>query len=166
MDAHAVDLPPSKQTMVMCSIVAAVKMDIPANLMIAVAENEGGKPGQWVKNTNGTFDVGPMQFNTTYLKDLAKYGITAEHVAAEGCYSFDLAAWRIAKHIRDDKGDIWTRAANYHSRTPQYNAIYRANLMRRATKWADWLAMRFQTHEYLAGHTAMASTASKTGASQ
>jgi hypothetical protein len=37
-------------------------------------------------------------------------------------------------HIRNDKGDLWTKAANYHSRTPQYNAVYRADLMRKASK--------------------------------
>jgi hypothetical protein len=66
-------------------------------------------------------------------------------VAAAGCYAFDLAAWRLRMHIRNDKGDLWTKAANYHSRTPQYNAVYRADLMRRASKWADWLDARFVT---------------------
>ena len=158
MDVQAIDLPVSQRTMVMCSIVAAVKMDIPANLMIALAETEGGKPGQWVKNTNGSFDVGPMQFNTTYLIDLAKYGIKADDVAASGCYAYDLAAWRVATHIRRDEGDIWTRAANYHSRTLKYNAIYREKLMSRSTKWADWLSMRYRTHEYAGGATSTAWT--------
>lgn len=142
-----IDLPPQLQERVICSISAAVKYEVPANIVLAVAEKEGGKPGQWVKNTNGTHDVGPMQFNTLYLGDLAKYGITANDVAAAGCYSFDLAAWRLRQHIRKDQGDLWTRAANYHSRTPQYNAVYRADLMRRAVKWADWLDARFVTRD-------------------
>ena len=129
----------------MCSISAAVKYEVPANIVLAVAEKEGGKPGQWVRNSNGTHDVGPMQFNTAYLRDLARYGITADDVAAAGCYSFDLAAWRLRMHIRNDKGDLWTKAANYHSRTPRYNTVYRADLIRKATKWADWLEARFVT---------------------
>lgn len=59
-----IDLPPQLQERVICSISAAVKYEVPANIVLAVAEKEGGKPGQWVKNTNGTHDVGPMQFNT------------------------------------------------------------------------------------------------------
>jgi hypothetical protein len=129
----------------MCSISAAVKYEIPANIVLAVAEKEAGKPGQWVRNTNGTHDVGSMQFNTTYLRDLARYGITTNDVAAAGCYSFDLAAWRLRMHIRNDKGDLWTKAANYHSRTPRYNAVYRSDLIRKASKWADWLEARFVT---------------------
>jgi hypothetical protein len=64
-----------------------------------------------------------------YLQDLSKYGITPDHVANSGCYAYDLAAWRVRLHIKNDKGDIWTKAANYHSRTPKYNAKYRADLI-------------------------------------
>ncbi|EDV1310799.1 muramidase [Escherichia coli] len=139
------DMPPLEQERVVCSISAAMKYEVPANIVLAVAEKEGGRPGQRVRNSNGTHDVGPMQFNTAYLRDLEKYGITADDVAASGCYSFDLAAWRLRGHILHDSGDIWTRAANYHSRTPKYNAIYRADLMQKAVKWADWLDEHFST---------------------
>ena len=142
------DLPPQIQERVVCSITAAMKYEVPANIVLAVAEKEAGKPGQRVRNSsNGTYDVGPMQFNTAYLKDLARYGITADDVATAGCYSFDLAAWRLRMHIRNDNGDIWTKAANYHSRTPRYNAIYREDLKRRANKWADWLEASFITRD-------------------
>ncbi|HCM7206540.1 TPA: transglycosylase SLT domain-containing protein [Salmonella enterica subsp. enterica serovar Typhimurium str. D23580] len=141
------DLPPQMQERVVCSITAAVKYEVPANIVLAVAEQEAGKPGQWVENTNGTQDVGPMQFNTAYLAELRKYGITAQDVARGGCYSYDLAAWRLRGHLRNDQGDIWTRAANYHSRTPQYNAIYRASLIKRAGKWENWLVARFPTFD-------------------
>lgn len=139
------DLPPQDQERVVCSITAAVKYEVPANIVLAVAEKEGGKPGQWVKNTNGTYDVGPMQFNTSYLQHLKSYGITAADVDQAGCYSYELAAWRLRSHILNDTGDLWTRVANYHSRTPSYNARYRKGVMRKAAKWADWLAARFPT---------------------
>lgn len=141
------DLPPQMQERVVCSISAAVKYEVPANIVLAVAEKEGGKPGQWVRNTNGTDDVGALQFNTGYLRELGRYGITAQHVAAAGCYPYDLAAWRLRMHIKNDSGDIWTRAANYHSRASRFNSIYRVDLIRRALKWADWLEARFPTHD-------------------
>jgi len=77
---------------------------------------------------------------------LRGYSSSANDVEAAGCYSFDLAAWRLRQHIKHDKGDLWTRAANYHSKTPYYNAIYRADLMAKAVKWADWLDARFVTY--------------------
>jgi hypothetical protein len=143
----ALDLPQQLPERVLCSIAAAAKYDVPVNIMLAVSDKEGGRAGQWKRNANGTDDVGPMQFNTAYLRDLARYGITPNDVAATGCYSFDLAAWRLRMHIKNDAGDIWTRAANYHSRSPHYNAIYRSDLMRRAANWADWLQSRFATYE-------------------
>lgn len=153
------DLPPPQyQQQIVCAIEAAVKYEIPANLMLAVVEKEGGKPGQWVLNSNGTHDVGSMQFNTAYLRDLARHGITANDVAADGCYPFDLAAWRLRGHIKNDKGDLWTRAANYHSRTPEHNAKYRLDLRAKAAKWADWLAARFVTVDITKPAAAPAST--------
>lgn len=144
-----VDFPPLLQERIVCSILAAVKYEVPANIMLAIAEKEAGKAGQWVMNRNGTHDVGLMQFNTSYLRDLARYGITASDVAAAGCYSFELAAWRLRQHIRNDSGDLWTKAANYHSRTSQYNQPYRTDLMARAIKWANWLDARYETYDVM-----------------
>ena len=69
------DLPPDLPERIACWIQAAVRYEVLANILLAIAEKEGGKPGQWVRNANNTYDVGPMQFNTTYLSSLAKYGI-------------------------------------------------------------------------------------------
>lgn len=140
-------LPPEKQEMVICAIGAGLSYEVPVNIVLAVAEQEAGKPGQWVKNSNGTYDVGAMQFNTAYLQELRRYGITPEAVSQPGCYSYQLAAWRLRGHLKNDQGDIWTRAANYHSRTPRYNARYRRKLISRANDWYQWLGRQFMTHD-------------------
>lgn len=71
-------------------------------------------------------------------------------------YPYQLAAWRVRGHLRDDKGDVWTRAANYHSRTPRFNARYRASLIRRAVYWSTWLDAHFPTRDVLADDPAQA----------
>lgn len=147
----AIGLSPQMHERIVCSISAAARYEIPANILLAIAEKENGKPGQWVRNVNGTHDVGPMQFNTGYLKQLQHFGITPADVASAGCYSYDLAAWRLRQHILKDEGDLWTRAANYHSRTPRLNITYRRDLMHAAAVWADWLAVRYTTYEISAG---------------
>jgi hypothetical protein len=81
-----IDQAPEIHERVVCSISAAAKYGIPANLLLAVAEKENGKPGQWMRNANGTYDVGPLQFNTGYLKQLGRFGITPADVAMAGCY--------------------------------------------------------------------------------
>jgi hypothetical protein len=139
--------PPVFEQRVVCSVEASIKFNVPANILLAVAEIENGRAGKSARNDNGTLDVGLMQFNTRYLASLAQFGIHATDVAASSCYSFDLAAWRIAGHIERDSGDIWTRAANYHSRTPVHNSVYRQKLVKAAAKWEAWLNGRFQVRE-------------------
>ena len=142
-----VSLPMEEPQRIVCAVIAAIKYEIPANILLAVAEKEGGRPGRWEKNTNGTYDVGLMQFNTAWLKDMERYGITVADVADDSCYSYDLAAWRLRGHLTHDNNDLWTRAANYHSRTPKYNTIYRADLIKKAQKWQYWLAKHFSTYD-------------------
>ena len=86
------DFPPQIQERVLCSISAALKYEVPANILLAIADKEGGPAGQSKRNDNGTDDVGPMQFNAGYLRERSGYGIVADDVARAGCYSFDLAA--------------------------------------------------------------------------
>jgi len=124
-----------------CSIQAANHYRIPPLVLLAVAEQEGGKPGQKVRNSNGTYDYGVMQINTVSLADLRRFGINEHHVLANGCYPYYLAAWRIAGHLQNDQGDIWQRAANYHSRTPYYNGRYREKLISRASRLAQELSV-------------------------
>ena len=80
-----------------------------------------------------------MQLNSAYIDRLAKYGVTKEAAMAPGCYSYRLAAWRIRNHLLEDRGDYWTRVANYHSKTPRFNSPYRAYVIASAARWANWL---------------------------
>lgn len=136
-------LPPFVQERIVCSVSASVEFKIPANILLAVAETENGRPGQWVRNSNATYDLGPLQFNTSYLRSLKKYGITRNDVLEHGCYPYRLAAWRIANHIAHDKGSIFQRVANYHSRTTRYNTRYQTLLKPKAKKWKKWLAKNY-----------------------
>ena len=132
------DLPPDLPPAVACCIQAADNYKIPREIVLAVAQTENGRAGLWVQNTNKTFDVGPMQFNTAWLKSMKKHGIDPEDVEAAGCYPYELAAWRLKTHIDNDKGDIWTRVANYHSRTPKFNQAYQQKLYRFYSAWVKW----------------------------
>lgn len=136
---------PLEMAQIQCVIAAAVHYEVPANVLLAVAEQERGRVNTWVRNANGSHDVGVMQFNTTYLNQLNRYGIRPEHVASEGCYAFLLAAWRIKGHLVNDTGGFWTRVANFHSRTPYYNQRYAASVAARANRWATWIEARYPT---------------------
>ena len=132
------DLPPNLPEPVACCIEAAQDYGLPPAVVLSVAQAEDGQAGLWVKNGNKTFDVGAMQFNTAYLDSLKQYGITPEAVEVSGCYPYKLAAWRIAGHLKNDKGDYWSRVANYHSRTPALNLKYQARLLDFFKAWTNW----------------------------
>jgi hypothetical protein len=135
--------PPEMQTRIVCSIFAAQSFGLPPSVMLAVAQIEGGRPGLARRNTNGTYDLGPMQLNTAWLAGLRAYGVDPRWALGYGCYPYQLAAWRIRTHLARDGGDYWTRVANYHSRTPTQNHPYRAQVIVSAGRWEIWLH-RFQ----------------------
>lgn len=139
-----------------CVIAAAIHYEVPANALLAVAEQEKGKPNQWVANTNGTHDVGVMQLNTSYLRQLERYGIRPEHAASRTCYPYMLGSWRIKNHLVRDTGGFWTRVANYHSRTPFFNQRYAASIAAKGKKWADWLEQNYPTRVMSAADAAQA----------
>ncbi|MDR2208079.1 MAG: transglycosylase SLT domain-containing protein [Azoarcus sp.] len=131
-----------------CVIEAAQRQRVPANVLLAIASVEGGKNGQIVENTNGTFDLGHLQINSIHFAPSGRFGklpITKEDVTWRGCYNAELAAWILRQHLEEpDTGkDFWTRAANYHSRTPEHNARYRQKLIPLSRQWGDWLQKRY-----------------------
>lgn len=132
-----------------CVIEAAERANVPSNVLLAIASVENGKNGQTVRNTNGTLDIGHFQINTMHWDDNGAFagdsGVLKEDVAWRGCYNADVAAWLLRRALADTSTqDYWTRAANYHSRTPKYNRIYRQKLIRFARQWAEWLELNYQ----------------------
>ena len=132
------DIPPEMplpEARIMCSVEAAERYQVPPDLVFAIALTEGGEPFMVSANTNGTADLGLLQFNTAYLKTLAGQGVSTEAVQSRTCYPFHLAAWRLQQHLQEPGADELTKAACYHSRTPKLNAKYRAKLLVNALKF-------------------------------
>lgn len=103
------DLPPTifiddASIGIYCSVEAAARYFLPSEPVYAVALTEGGRPGVAVENTNGTCDLGYMQFNTAYLKTLSHAGVKTSDVQKNSCYPFHLAAWRKKDILRRGAG--------------------------------------------------------------
>ncbi len=134
-----------------CVITAANKQQVPANVLLAIGSIESGKNGQTVKNNNGSIDHGHFQLNTIQfrqggrLEPLIKKGVTLRDVTWRGCYNAELAAYVLKGHLAEETGqDFWTKAANYHSKTGKFNAIYKSKLIPLSTQWAKWLQQNYQ----------------------
>lgn len=106
-----------------CADHAAIFHRVHPDILKAILVVEsGGKPLTVNRNSNGTFDIGIAQINSIHLRDLARFGIRAEHLFDE-CISAFVAAWHYARQIKIF-GNTWKAVGAYHSRTPSHNTRY------------------------------------------
>jgi soluble lytic murein transglycosylase-like protein len=106
-----------------CINVAAIESNIPAKLIIAILHTERGKNGEIQKNKNGTYDIGPMQINSSWLPELKKYGITRDNLQFNPCVNVKVGAWIAAKFIAHEN-DLLTGVGDYNSHTKKFNQSY------------------------------------------
>ena len=124
-----------------CVVQAAARQNVPANVLLAIASIEGGRNGQVVSNENGTSDISHFQINTaTFRREIEPHGVSLRDLQWRGCFNAEVAAFLLRKRLAEGgQQDFWTKAANYHSRTPKFNTIYRKKLVALSTEWAGWL---------------------------
>lgn len=84
-------------------------------LLYAVAATESSHNPNIISkpNSNGTYDIGMMQINSSWLPELRKHGITQERLM-DGCTSIYVGAWILSKSIRR-YGYSWEAIASYNT---------------------------------------------------
>jgi hypothetical protein len=107
-----------------CIIRASDYYDINPFILRAIYDVEAGKLGRKSKNSNGTYDHGPMQINTIWLKRLQKYNIDQNNLTNNACVNVHVATWILRQEIINANGDIWKGVGNYHSKTQKYHNRY------------------------------------------
>src|SRR3989338_3430907 len=118
---------------------AAYEYHVPAKLIISVLNVEGGKVGQAVKNTNGSYDLGPMQINTSWQKPLQQQGVSLQQVRDDACTNIKVVTWILSRNIADGK-DLFDGIGDYHSHTTRFNQQYSYQIRLRYTELAQWLS--------------------------
>ena len=123
-----------EQLFATCIFLAAQTYSVPPAVLMGIMEVEGGRIGQQVGNTNGTYDLGPMQINTLWIPELAKHWrvpkATAHRwVRDDACTNIHVAAW-ILRNKSNRSGSLYTGIAHYHSMTPKYGLPYREKVIR------------------------------------
>ena len=121
------------ETLASCLMLAAYTYQVPAAVLVGIYRVEGGKVGQQVKNTNDTYELGPMQINTLWMKELAKHWNVPESTAKrlvrdDPCTNMGVAAWILRQHLQETKS-LSTAIAYYHSRTPFRGQAYRKKVL-------------------------------------
>ncbi|OBS08962.1 lytic transglycosylase domain-containing protein [Acidihalobacter prosperus] len=93
--------------------------------LLGIMQTEGGRPGQAVKDGNGTYDLGPMQVNTLWMPKLARIGITRAEVQNDGCINLAVAAAILKNYLSQAHGNLARAIGWYHSHTRRLAAGYR-----------------------------------------
>jgi len=106
-----------------CINYAAKTYHLPPALILAVLKTEGGYKGLAKKNTNGSYDYGPMQVNSIWLLKLANYGYTQDDLQFNPCKNVLAASWILSKKIVQAQ-TLQKGIGNYHSYRFSYNLSY------------------------------------------
>ena len=120
-----------------CLEMAAQNYSIPRVILDAVLSVEGGWPGLRKYNTNGSYDMGPMQVNSSWLPELGRRGISEYAVTHDYCTNILVGAWILGRELKRVNAPIntpefWKAVGNYNSRTPHFNARYAVRVWRQA----------------------------------
>lgn len=129
-------------TRINCGIQASLKYGIPIDILLAISSIENGEIGKAYRNKNGSIDYGVMQINSIYIKELKETynkDIKLEELLYNTCYAFEIAAFKISKHLKIDKGTFLSKIANYHSKTPDLNKKYQTKIITHSNIWRNYL---------------------------
>jgi soluble lytic murein transglycosylase-like protein len=110
-----------------CIMQTADRFDLPPRLLLTVLRVEGGSVGKASRNSNGTYDIGPMQINSSWLSQFNGY-VTEQQILYNGCINVQVGAWILRKYINDSNGDFWAGVGNYHSHTPFRHQQYQQKI--------------------------------------
>ena len=115
-------------------MLAAQTYSVPPAVLVGIHQVEGGAVGQSVgPNSNGSYDLGPMQINTLWVPLLAeKWGVSESTalrwVRDDPCTNMGVSAWILRTHM-NETGSLAKAIAHYHSRTPQYGHPYKGKVV-------------------------------------
>lgn len=106
------------------------KYGISPYLLHAIARTESNLNPRIVSrpNANGSYDIGLMQINSSWLPIIARHGIT-EAQLLEPCVSIEVGAWILAQNIHR-LGNSWTAVGAYNSPNAATRLRYAARVYR------------------------------------
>lgn len=114
--------------MVQCFKEETARQGISPLLAVSVMAHENGRVGATSRNTDGSYDMGPMQINSIHLPELSRVsGLSQAQVRAQliydPCANLSVGVWLLRRAINRE-GSVWKGVASYHSRTPSKGSAY------------------------------------------
>lgn len=107
-----------------CFEQAAQKYQLNTHILRAIAHTESRFNPAVISpaNQNGSYDIGIMQINSSWLPTLARYGISRAQLA-DACTNIHVGAWILRKNI-NAFGNNHQALARYNSANPLHQARY------------------------------------------
>lgn len=109
---------------------AAERFGVNASLLYAIGRTESGlNPlARGPVNTNGSYDIGLMQINSSWLPTLRRHGIE-ERELYDACTSIHVGAWILAHNMRR-LGNSWNAVGAYNAADPKKRLAYALKVYR------------------------------------
>ena len=108
---------------------AGARYGVNPRLLYAIAKTESGlNPAARNHNKNGSYDVGLMQINSSWLPRLRQFGLD-ERRLLEPCTSIHVGAWILAQNMRR-LGNSWDAVGAYNSGQPALRLKYALRVYR------------------------------------
>ncbi|MFC3374905.1 lytic transglycosylase domain-containing protein [Rugamonas sp. CCM 8940] len=102
---------------------AGTRYGVNPHLLYAIAKTESGlNPAARNQNKNGSYDVGLMQINSSWLPRLRQFGLD-ERQLLEPCTSIQVGAWILAQNMQR-LGNSWDAIGAYNSSKPALRLKY------------------------------------------
>lgn len=112
-----------------CYEEAGTMYGIAPRLLWTISKGESNfNPAAVNYNTNGSYDFGLMQINSSWASTLRKMGIPWEALA-DPCTNVKIGAWVLAQCVQD-YGYTWDAVGCYNSRTPSKRNRYASRIAR------------------------------------
>lgn len=108
---------------------AASRYGVNPYLLYAIARTESGlNPLATNRNKNGSYDIGLMQINSSWLPTLRKYGVDEQQLF-DPCTSIHVGAWVLAQNMQR-MGNSWEAVGAYNARNPELRMKYAQKVYR------------------------------------
>jgi soluble lytic murein transglycosylase-like protein len=109
---------------------AGARYGVNPYLLYAIAKTESNLNPAAINrnNKNGSYDIGLMQINSSWLPTLRKYGI-GEAELMDACTNIQVGAWILSGKMQQ-LGNSWTAVGAYNAGKPNLRVAYAQKVYR------------------------------------